>query len=191
MDMRIETGEGRGLDIAREMMWLAWQACGGPVGMGAFQNRPGATRDDVWKQAIGGRDYPGGIKAADGPGIATGDYVFGRMMKIHFTFDADSVTVPDGAQQPDYQAWCTTYATYDDLAKAAIESLDHPKAEPLPEPKASPDMMRDMAIGQGYVPSTCTLMGLVVMAETQAGRDPCGGCNLDRVECKGRPNTHR
>lgn len=49
------------------------------------------------------------------------------------------------------------------------------------------DMMLAMAIGQGYVPKTCLLGGIVVMDEVNAGRDPCAGCNGPREKCKGRP----
>lgn len=42
-----------------------------------------------------------------------------------------------------------------------------------------------MAKGQGYVPQTCLLGGIVVMDETTKGRDPCGGCRGPRKKCKG------
>lgn len=49
------------------------------------------------------------------------------------------------------------------------------------------DVMLKMAKGQGYVPGTCLLGGIVVMEEVKNGRDPCSGCNCDRGVCLGRP----
>ena len=49
------------------------------------------------------------------------------------------------------------------------------------------DMWLNMAKGQGYVPKGCLLGGTVVMAETNAGRDPCAGCSGPREKCGGRP----
>ena len=48
-----------------------------------------------------------------------------------------------------------------------------------------------MMIEQGYVPDTCQLPedhgGLLIWTEVNKGNDPCWGCNLDRLVCKGRP----
>lgn len=49
------------------------------------------------------------------------------------------------------------------------------------------DILLQMAIGQGYVPSTCLLSGVVIMAEINGGKDPCAGCNGPREKCHGRP----
>lgn len=48
------------------------------------------------------------------------------------------------------------------------------------------DIPLKMAIGQGYVPATCYLPGIIVMNLMNEGKDPCNGCNLDRSICKGR-----
>jgi hypothetical protein len=53
--------------------------------------------------------------------------------------------------------------------------------------RADPDMRLEMAKHQGYVPQTCLLAGGTVMAEVNAGRDPCAGCQGPRERCKGRP----
>jgi hypothetical protein len=50
------------------------------------------------------------------------------------------------------------------------------------------DTMRDHCIEQGYVPKDCYLLGTIVFCLVQLGEDPCEGCNLDRMKCKGRPN---
>ena len=50
----------------------------------------------------------------------------------------------------------------------------------------SDDTFLSMAKRQGYVPQTCLLGGMVVMAIVKDGKDPCEGCNADRIKCKGR-----
>lgn len=51
-------------------------------------------------------------------------------------------------------------------------------------------MTKDLMVQQGYVPATCTLQdpvaGLLIWTEINRGKDPCGGCNMDRSKCKGR-----
>lgn len=42
-----------------------------------------------------------------------------------------------------------------------------------------------MAMMQGYVPKTCLLNGVVVMAEVAGGRKPCWRCNGPRARCHG------
>lgn len=49
------------------------------------------------------------------------------------------------------------------------------------------DILRIMAISQGYVPKDCYLNGSLVMVIVNEGKDPCKGCNLDRNKCGGRP----
>jgi len=48
------------------------------------------------------------------------------------------------------------------------------------------DINLAMAKGQGYVPRTCLLGGIVVMWEINKGHDPCAGCEGPRDKCKGR-----
>lgn len=53
--------------------------------------------------------------------------------------------------------------------------------------KADPnDHVLNMAISQGYVPKQCLLVGIIVMALTNEGKDPCEGCACDRNKCNGR-----
>ncbi len=104
--------------VVQEAFWLAWKACGGSLGMGRFQDRPGATKEDVWANVSESGDYP--YKVNDNkPGKVYGDYVFGRMMKLGLEWDETGVTVRDDAPRPDYQAWCRKYPTYEDLVLAA------------------------------------------------------------------------
>ena len=49
------------------------------------------------------------------------------------------------------------------------------------------DGLLTMCKMQGYVPHTCLLGGIVVMSETNAGRNACWGCNGPREKCRGKP----
>ena len=48
------------------------------------------------------------------------------------------------------------------------------------------DTLLQMCCQQGYVPTTCLLGGNVVWRLTQAGLDPCEGCEGPRNKCNGR-----
>jgi hypothetical protein len=39
------------LRLAKRMMFLAYEACGGPMGMGIFQARSNVTEEQVWINA--------------------------------------------------------------------------------------------------------------------------------------------
>lgn len=121
--MRIETDNPEA--VVKEAFWLAWQACGHPLGMGILQDRPGATKDEVWACVYDKFDYPGGntVGRTNKPGDVYGDYVFGRMMKLGLKWDAAGVEFTDGPPRPDYQGWCARYPTTEALVRAAIESL--------------------------------------------------------------------
>lgn len=106
--------KGRGPEIAKEMVWLAWKACGGPIGMGVLQDQPNATKEDVWKSMACRGDY-NCVSDLPKAGKVDADYVFGRMMKLRFSFNADSVTCANSKPNPEYQGWCRTYPTYEDL----------------------------------------------------------------------------
>ena len=49
------------------------------------------------------------------------------------------------------------------------------------------DIQLQMAVNQGYVPSTCLLAGFIVLGEVRDRKDPCAGCNGPREKCHGRP----
>lgn len=111
------------VELAKEMFWLAWQACGGPVGMGTLRDRPGVTKEDIWEQITG--QVAGDYLIPQGKaGEPYGDYVFGRMMKMGLTVTADYVEFHDGDIREDYQAWSRKYPSYEALAKHAIENLE-------------------------------------------------------------------
>jgi len=48
-------------------------------------------------------------------------------------------------------------------------------------------IFHEMAVTQGYIPSTCTLDGELIILLINKGEDPCAGCNEDRKICQGRP----
>ncbi|MEN6549969.1 MAG: hypothetical protein ABFE07_28330 [Armatimonadia bacterium] len=124
--MIIKTTPFTGEQVAKRIFWLAWQACGGPLGAGWLQNHPEATEADVWQNVCTNGDYPGNPSSR--PGDAYGDYVFGRMMKLTVLYKADEVALNDERPRGDYQAWCRQYRTYEELAKAALTSLEMEKA---------------------------------------------------------------
>lgn len=51
------------------------------------------------------------------------------------------------------------------------------------------DMLLGMAKMQGYVPKSCLLGGVIVMAEVSGGRNPCWGCEGPREKCGGKPKN--
>jgi hypothetical protein len=109
-----------GETLAKRALWLAWQACGGPLGMGFLQDRPEATEDEVWDATRNAYDYSGFAGKCSKPGVANPDYVFGRMMKMYLEFTEDTVSHRDGELRPAYQAWCSpTFPTYAALLTAA------------------------------------------------------------------------
>ena len=119
--MRIEVRNAEA--VAKEALWLAWQACGSPAGMGWLQNRPDATREDVWANAVSSGDYP--LRLADGtPNRVYADYVFGRMMKLPLELGEGFVAVPDSEPRADYQSWCRKYPTYAALVAAADAAVN-------------------------------------------------------------------
>jgi hypothetical protein len=45
------------------------------------------------------------------------------MMKLYFKFNSTGVVSDSPAPSPEYQSWCTTYKTYEELFSAAEQSL--------------------------------------------------------------------
>jgi len=107
-------------ELAKEIFWLAWQACGGPQGMGWLQDSPNANKECVWDNIINAGDYPGNFQNAKRP---YADYVFGRMMKFGVEFKSDGLEVPEKELRPDYQSWCYIYPTIKDLVNHAMSNL--------------------------------------------------------------------
>jgi hypothetical protein len=111
--------------VVKEAFWLAWQASR-VFGMGHLKASPGETKESVWKNVKNAGEYGEGaaeLMGSNKTGMAYGDYVFGRMMKLRIEYDRDSITVRDDMPIPGYQSWCSVYKTYQDLIEAAKKSL--------------------------------------------------------------------
>lgn len=106
--------------VAKEAVWLAWNACGGPMGFGFFRDAPGSDKEAVWNQAYNNLDY---AVRHGGPEEVNCDYVFGRMMKLRFTVEDGVLTFGDYEPRGDYQSWCHRYKTFRALFDAAAESV--------------------------------------------------------------------
>lgn len=114
--------EGKTVEqLVSRIYWLAFKACGGPMGMGVLQDRPGIDEAAVAKNVATNGDYV--FNPGSRPGRVYGDYVFGRMMKLGIEFTSEGVKVSDSVPRIDYQAWCGRYPTYRDLIKAAVATL--------------------------------------------------------------------
>jgi len=52
------------------------------------------------------------------------------------------------------------------------------------------DNMQELCIKQGYVPTTCTLDGMLIWGLINNGENPCDGCNANRDICKGKRKSY-
>src|SRR3990167_7595155 len=105
-------------EVLKEAVWLAWQAAGGPSGMGFMRDNTDATKESVWDNAYNRGDYygRGSVHGND----LHADYVFGRMLKLRVRRpDALSLEVHDYEPRRDYQSWCCVYPTFSALFDAA------------------------------------------------------------------------
>lgn len=126
MEKRTYSSPEEALAVAKEAMWLAWNAAGGPFGMGVLQNNPGADKEAVWDQAYNMGDYTG--KHDGRPESVNADYVFGRMLKLRFKIVGASLEFPDYEPRWDYQGWSgKQYQTFAALFDAA-ESVTKERA---------------------------------------------------------------
>ncbi len=108
--MTTETTVSKNETLARRIFWLAYEASI-PMGLGVLHYTDKETEDTVWKHASK-RD-----------GFVSGDYIFGRMMKIGITWDNEKLNVTPSRLSPDYQSWCARYPTVGALVTAAEKSL--------------------------------------------------------------------
>lgn len=107
--------------FVKKMFWIAWSACGGPTGMGHFQNNASATEYDVFSNVCTAGDYPGGSNEAIDSFY--GDYVFGRMMKWGCRI-VDGIVVMNSQEfRRDYQGFSGTYCDDNAIANAAAAEL--------------------------------------------------------------------
>lgn len=111
------------MPLVKRMFWLAWNACGGPTGMGVFQDRGKVGEDQVFENVSSSGDYA--CKLDSRPNQCYGDYVFGRMMKLSVDFSEKekTVSVTDREPRSDYQAWCRRYSSYQILLETATQEL--------------------------------------------------------------------
>jgi hypothetical protein len=125
--IRTYKSEQHALDVAKEAVWLAWQACKGPLGLGIFQDRgPHQDREAVWNHAYNELDYRDGRKQTDETDVPIKidcDYVMGRMMKLRFKIHKNMLIIPDSDVRIDYQAWCCQYKSYVELFNTAEKNL--------------------------------------------------------------------
>lgn len=128
-------------DVVKRAFFLAYQACGGAVGLGVLQDRGGVTEEHVWGNVLTRGDYPTLPGQTENPSRPYGDYVFGRMMKMgcKFTNSTGEIEISDSKPRGDYQAWCGKYPSHETLFVAAANSLgvqlkDRP-APPAVEPQ--------------------------------------------------------
>ena len=114
------------LVLAKRAFWLAYEAAGGPAGMGWLQAIDDANEELVWNNVMSAGDYPGPPQfSTDREGVHRihGDYIFGRMVKLYIGVGKDGIHYRDAPLSPDYEAWCVTYPTIKDLLDAAEASL--------------------------------------------------------------------
>lgn len=118
--MQFKVVKGNPMDVVKQYFWLAWNACGGPLGMGLWQDNPQASLEAVFENVKNAGDYPGPAHTRSDEYY--GDYVFGRMMKTGVNVSKNTVKISDASVCPAYQAWCRKYPTTLDLLKAAAEA---------------------------------------------------------------------
>lgn len=111
-----------GEQMAKRMLALAWDAAG-VYGYGAFQDRPDAKEVDVWDCMASARDYGGLEHKRPKSGEVDADYLFGRMMKLNFSFGDNTVSGHVRQWNHDYQSFCHRYKDFDALVNAAAVSL--------------------------------------------------------------------
>ena len=108
-------------DFAKRLFYLAWKACGRPMGMGVFQDRPNATENEVFQNVLSAGDYACNMRSGQ-KGIY-GDYVFGRMMKFGFEVNDGVLVFDDDDYRSDYQGFARTYPNAAALIDATAKSL--------------------------------------------------------------------
>ena len=107
-------------EFVKRMFFLLWQACGGPSGMGVFQDTPEATEDEVFENVKTAGDYP-----AKWTKKLYGDYVFGRMMKWGCDIRKDGkIEIKDREYSSDYQGFSKVYGDNKAIVNAAAKSLN-------------------------------------------------------------------
>lgn len=136
---RVKVEGGRAEDLLKRALFIAYNACGAPGGMGVLQamrlNGEAPSEERVWKCIVGREDY-GGFQASKTRIYA--DYVFGRMMKIGAEIVSEDVLEfghdLDGHLRPDYQGFARRFPTIRKLIEQAAEELSVKWEEMIPKP---------------------------------------------------------
>ena len=113
--------------VVKRMFKLAYDACGGPMGMGFLQSRDNVTEDDVFKNVCTAGDYLYGCEIQNKGRDEKehrfyGDYVFGRMMKWGAKIEGQEIRIHDKFKY-DYQAFSGQYKDAKALLESALQSL--------------------------------------------------------------------
>ena len=108
--MKIKTNNPEAF-VARTF-FLLWQAIGNTTGMGALQDRAGATEVEVLKHVDNGQ------------GSYYGDYVFGRMMKWGCEIEDGVIKFFEREHCQDYQGFAHKYRTDSHILDAVCSSLN-------------------------------------------------------------------
>lgn len=141
MKIRLETTDPEA--FVKRAYKLAYDACGGPFGMGILQARGQAGEEDVFRNVISNADYPRSgesVRHAERAknGDFYGDYVFGRMMKLGMRIREGVVEIWDGNWDREYNAFIGEYPNGEALTKATLISLgDRDDAYSVVEEKAT------------------------------------------------------
>lgn len=105
--------------VVKELVYLLWKAAGGPSGMGCMQDRPAATKDEVFARAVAQGDYFSRSHTAEGEIYM--DYVFGRCLKTRVArLPNGTITISPATPRDTYQDWGLKYK---DAGEAALEAL--------------------------------------------------------------------
>lgn len=111
---RTYSSNDEALNVAKEAMWLAYQASS-PAGLGLLHERGGESRGTVISETF------------NEAGMGSADYCHGRMMKTHFRIKEGVLSCNDTPRY-DYQSWAYKYPTYAALIDAA-EQLVLPQSQ--------------------------------------------------------------
>jgi hypothetical protein len=125
--MRVQLKDAeQAIQLAKRMVFLAYNAAGGARGMGVFQaGRAGSNPEEerVWQCAYNAEDYCGRMASEPDNKIFC-DYVFGSMIKWGCQWDDNVVSMNDNIFRPDYQGFARTYQNNAALVEAALKSLE-------------------------------------------------------------------
>lgn len=108
--------------LAKRIFFIAYESCGGVLGMGVFREKSDVTEEQLWDNLVNAGDYSYNPRRNPSK-TPYADYCFGRMMKFGLTINTDSIEISDREPHLAYQGWSKFYSTYQSLVDAAIDSL--------------------------------------------------------------------